>query len=68
MASLCLCNAASGLSPIPSLLSAGIAAYMVRYGLTALLIVLRTIVMPTYEAATPNVNVLYASRHTGAFM
>lgn len=55
-------------APMPSLFNAGVMASMVGYGLTALLIALRTIVMPTYVAATRNVNVLYASLYTGAFM
>ena len=55
-------------APMPSLFNAGVMASMVGYGLTALLIALRTIVMPTYVAATRSVNVLYASLYTGAFM
>jgi hypothetical protein len=61
-------RALSLVAPMPSLFSAGVVASMVGYGLTALLIVLRTMVMPTYVAATRNVNVLYASLYTGAFM
>jgi hypothetical protein len=61
-------RALSLVAPMPSLFSAGVVASMVGYGLTALLIAVRTIAMPTCVAATRNVNVLYASLYTGAFM
>jgi hypothetical protein len=61
-------RALSLVAPMPSLFSAGVVASMVGYGLTALLIAVRTIVMPNYVAATRYVNVLYASLYTGAFM
>lgn len=55
-------------APMPSLFKAGFLASLVGYGLTALGISLRTVLMLNYVAATRNVNVLYVSIYTGAFM
>ena len=54
--------------PIPSLFKAGFIASSVGYGLTAILVAIRSWVIPTYVAATVNVNILYASIYTGVFM
>lgn len=55
-------------SPMTSLFQAGVVASTIGYGLTALLIALRTVCIPTYVAATRSVNILYASIYTGTFM
>lgn len=55
-------------SPVPALFQAGCIASIVGYGLTALFVALRSLFMPNYVAATRNVNILYASLYTGAFM
>ncbi len=54
--------------PMPSLFQAGFIASAFGYGFTALLIALRTLLIPSYEAATVNMNILYACLYTGAFM
>lgn len=54
--------------PIPSLFKAGFIASSIGYGLTTLLIAIRSWIIPSYVAATVNVNILYASVYTGAFM
>jgi len=56
------------LAPVPALFKAGCIASLVGYGLTALFIALRSILVPSYMAATRNVNIIYASLYTGAFM
>ncbi len=59
---------AAFITPVPSLFQAGFIASTIGYGLTAILVFLRTVFVPTYEAATVNVNILHASLYTGAFM
>mmetsp|Transcript_21962 Transcript_21962/g.28443 ORF Transcript_21962/g.28443 Transcript_21962/m.28443 type:complete len:328 (-) Transcript_21962:67-1050(-) len=54
--------------PILPLFRAGIAAGVAGYGLAALLIALRTHFVPSYAAATRNINIVYASLYTGSFM
>ena len=56
------------LLPIVPLFRAGVAASFCGYGMTAILIVMRSYFVPTYIAATRNVNILYASLYTGGFM
>lgn len=56
------------IAPVPALFRAGCIASMVGYGLTALFIALRSLLIPTYVAATRNVNIIHASLYTGAFM
>lgn len=55
-------------SPMTSLFQAGVVASTIGYGLTALLIALRSVCVPTYVATTRSVNILHASIYTGAFM
>lgn len=55
-------------APMPSLFQAGVIASAAGYGVVAFLIQLRAVVMPSYQAATQNVNVAYASIYTGLFM
>ena len=55
-------------APMRSLFQAGIVASSLGYGLTALLIGFRSYLMPTYVAATRNVNIVYASIYTGVFL
>ena len=54
--------------PIPSLFRAGVIASGIGYGLTSLLVTLRSLIFPTYVPATIPVNVLHACLYTGAFM
>lgn len=54
--------------PVPSLFQAGFIASAIGYGFTAILLVFRSWLIPSYVAATVNVNVLHASVYTGAFM
>jgi len=54
--------------PMPNLFKAGFIASTLGYGLTALLIHIRTLVIPHYVTATKPVSVIGASIYTGAFM
>jgi len=54
--------------PMPNLFKAGFIASTLGYGLTALLIHIRTLLIPHYVAATKPVSVIGASLYTGAFM
>uniref|UniRef100_A0A7S2EFC0 Uncharacterized protein n=1 Tax=Trieres chinensis TaxID=1514140 RepID=A0A7S2EFC0_TRICV len=56
------------ITPVPSLFRAGFAASAIGYGLTALLIQLRSVLLPGYEAATVGVNILHACVFTGCFL
>lgn len=56
------------LAPIPTLFRAGVIASAIGYGLTNLLISLRTLLLPDYVSPTVNVNIVYACVYTGAFM
>ncbi|GFH55749.1 hypothetical protein CTEN210_12225 [Chaetoceros tenuissimus] len=56
------------LIPIPSLFRAGVIASTIGYGLTSILIALRSLLVPSYVAKTQNVNIVYASIYTGGFM
>jgi len=58
----------SFLVPIPALFRAGFIASALGYGLTFILILLRSTFIPSYEAATVNVNVLHACLYTGGFV
>ena len=43
-------------------------ASMIGYGLTSILIALRSLLVPSYIAKTQTVNIVYASIYTGGFM
>jgi len=58
----------SFLVPIPSLFQAGFVASALGYGFTSILIFMRSTLVPSYEAATINVNILHACLYTGGFM
>ena len=56
------------IASIPSLFRAGVLASILGYGLTAIAIRLRTVLLPSFVAATRQVNVAYAAIYTGMFM
>ena len=55
-------------SPMGPLFRAGIIASAVGYGITALIIYIRSVIMPSYTPATQNINVAFACIYTGTFM
>jgi len=55
-------------APMPSLFRAGFLASAMGYGFTGAIIWIRSLVLPSFVAATRNVNVVYASIYTGAFL
>lgn len=58
----------SFLKPMPPLFQAGFVASALGYGFTSILIFLRSVLFPSYEAATAHVNILHACLYTGGFM
>jgi len=56
------------LAPVVPLFRAGCIASFVGYGVTAVAIQLRTLLLPNYVAATRQVNILAATLYTGCFM
>lgn len=59
---------ASFMVPIVPLFRAGFLASSVGYGIVRIMILLRAFFLPSFAAKTQNVNVLFASLYTGAFM
>lgn len=55
-------------APMPALFRAGIIASALGYGITASIILLRSMFVPAYTPATQNINIAYACVYTGAFM
>ena len=55
-------------APIPTLFRAGVIASAIGYGMTSLLISLRTLLVTDYISPTVNVNIVHACVYTGAFM
>lgn len=56
------------LLPMPELFRAGVIASTIGYGLTSILVQLRTAIVPNYIAATVPVSVVGAAIYTGVFM
>lgn len=54
--------------PMLPLFQAGCIASFLGYGLTAMIILLRSTFMPAYVPVTQSVNVFYATLYTGAFL
>mmetsp|Transcript_6767 Transcript_6767/g.10280 ORF Transcript_6767/g.10280 Transcript_6767/m.10280 type:complete len:332 (-) Transcript_6767:11-1006(-) len=61
-------SAASFVRPIPSLFKAGLLASFFGYGLTSVLIKLRSLALPNYVAATVPPNIVYVSLYTGVYL
>lgn len=56
------------ISPMGPLFRAGIIASAIGYGFTALVILIRSTLIPNYIPATQNINILNACIYTGGFM
>jgi hypothetical protein len=54
--------------PMSSLARAGFFASMVGYGITYILIYLRSLFLTSYISSTQNVNIIFASLYTGIYM
>jgi hypothetical protein len=61
-------RAAAFLKPIPPLFRAGVVASALGYGLTSILIFMRSLLVPSYAAKTKMVNLPLACVYTGCFM
>lgn len=55
-------------APMNALFKAGFLSSAFGYGLTSLMILIRTFLMPSYVAATRQVNIIYASLYTGVYL
>jgi len=55
-------------TPMLPLFRAGVIASALGYGVVGVMINLRTLLIPSYVAATQNINIIYACLYTGAFM
>jgi hypothetical protein len=58
----------SFLLPVVPLFKAGFISSAIGYGFVHLMILLRSVLVPSFVSQTQNMNILYASIYTGAFM
>ena len=56
------------IAPMPTLFQAGMISSGVGYGVVAIVIWIRSILLPDYVPVTQSVNVLHASIYTGCFL
>lgn len=56
------------IAPMPYLFRAGVMSSAFGYGLTAIFVWIRSILLPSYLPQTQSINILYASLYTGGFL